>query len=422
MSDKTNDLFSINILEYEQALSALEDDRRMLLATLVTRDQVEYALQQFKPFSVEQTQQLVILDARLRKLVNYPILWNLPTWRQTVHPPDTHWWWFLEQQDKSEAEKAWERPWKLLIVILLIFTIPFALEIIIPLLNRRLDPILILIPLLPWLLTWLLATLYLSYLSTVNEFIVNIVNTFFLRKTFINNKRLIIIYINFFIFIFILILPILYLYDTDANTYNLRGVDALQEGNFSTAQRNFQRAVALDPGMVISYYNLAILHEEIGQLEEAITWYQHTIEHDLNFGEAYNNQGRLHILLEEPELAVQVLQAGLRAIDRESDTESFMRYKLLSNLGWAYYVLEEPMRAHEVLEQAVALESELDADNKSAVPHYYLALIYEALERPDAAIQQWEDSLRYLDSTNPDQWGWQETIRQRLSQLEEDGP
>jgi hypothetical protein len=44
------------------------------------------------------------------------------------------------------------------------------------------------------------------------------------------------------------------------------------------------------------------------------------------------------------------------------------------------------------------------------------------LEKPEAAIQQWEDSLRYLDSDDPDQVSWDETIHTHLAELREEKP
>jgi tetratricopeptide (TPR) repeat protein len=131
--------------------------------------------------------------------------------------------------------------------------------------------------------------------------------------------------------------------------------------------------------------------------------------------------GRLYILQGDAEHAVQIFYAGMSNTGSETELEIVTTYRLLSNLGWAYYVLEQPTQAREVLEEAIKLENQLDVAYRSAVPHYYLALVYESLDQPDKAIVQWEDSLRYLEKENPDQIGWDETIHGQLDDLRREG-
>ena len=205
-------------------------------------------------------------------------------------------------------------------------------------------------------------------------------------------------------------------------------------GDLAAAEQDFKRAAAFDPGAFVLYeaeeavgsYHLANIYEEIGRLDKAIMWYQQALEQDINLGVAYNNLGRLYILQNNPDLAVQVLQAGVRQtpfppkVEADVEEEAIVRYRLLSNLGWAYYVLEQPTRARQVLEEAIALENQVDSNYRSAVPHHYLALIYEAQEAPQAAMAQWEESLRYVDESLPEQFDWEEIARMHLDKLREE--
>jgi tetratricopeptide (TPR) repeat protein len=397
--------------QYDQALEEASGDSQMLHDALLARDRVEAALQEAKPPPTGQVRRLVELDARLRGQTANLSLKDLSTWRQTIRPPDTHWWWSLDQAaEKGEAEK--DLPWVLLTGTLLAFTIPLALEIIKRLWDGAPDTVSV--------FGTLLTVSFTSSPLTKRgrEFARWLLKRIPRLKRHFYAEAMAAMAVVAFVFVLTgrLLLPQL------AEYYNDRGYDASRAGNLTTARRNFQRAVALDADMAEGYYHLGTVYEEIARPDEAIKWYQRALEYDLDLGAAYNNLGRLHILQGSPELAVPLLQAGLRHTGSETELELVTRYRLLSNLGWAYHALEQPTRARDVLEQAVALESDLDAAFKSAVPHYYLALTYEALKQPEAAVQQWEDSLRYLDSEDPDQGGWDETIRIQLDELREEQP
>jgi tetratricopeptide (TPR) repeat protein len=152
--------------------------------------------------------------------------------------------------------------------------------------------------------------------------------------------------------------------------------------------------------------------------------YEQAIQHDPNLGLAYNNLGRLHILQDQPESAVWVLQAGLKRATGTTETDLVTRYQLLSSLGRAYYMLKRYELAQSTLQEAVALEANLPTDSsaRSAVPHYFLGLTYRALDKPNDALIQFEDSLRYLDHSDPQQSEWEQPIRDQLEELRKKSP
>jgi len=397
---------------YQQALDALHDDPQALLPTLVARDQVEVAQQQVRSPSTEQVKLLTALDEQLCKQVASLALDALPTWRRTLRPPDAHWWWFLDQEaQKREEEK--DLPWVLLTGTFVVFTLPLATDIIKRLWDGAPDTLSVLGTVLTLLLT---GSPFTQRGRDLVQWILKRIPR--LRPRFRAEAMAAMAALAFVLVLGgrLVLLPQLAVY------YNERGLDALLEGNLTATQRSFQRAVALDAGMAVGYYHLANVYEEIARPTDAITWYQRAIDHDLNLSAAYNNLGRLYILGGRPELAVQVFQAGLKRTTGATETDRITRYRLLSNLGWAYQALDEPERAHTVLEEAIALESEIPVGLRSAVPHYYLALAYQALGMPEAALVQFEDSLRYLDSTAPEQGSWGETIHQQLEQLRQEVP
>jgi len=390
--------------DYQQALDALHDDHQTLLPALLARDQVEAAQQQVRSPSPGQVKLLIALDERLCKQVAALALDDMPVWRRTLRPPDTHWWWFLDQEaQKREEEK--DLPWVLLTGTFMVFTLSLAIDIIKRLWDGAPDALSVLGTLFTLLLT---GSPFTQRGRELAQWILKRIPR--LKPHFRAGAMAAMAALAFVLVLVgrLVLLPQLAVY------YNERGLDALLEGNLTAAQRSFQRAVALDAGMAVGYYHLANVYEEIARPTDAIIWYQRAIDHDLNLSAAYNNLGQLHILGGKPELAVQVLQAGLKRATGTTEADRVIRYRLLSNLGWAHHALDEPERARTVLEEAIALESEVPVAFRSAVPHYYLALTYQALGMPEAALAQFEDSLRYLDSTAPEQGSWGKTIHQQL--------
>ena len=64
-------------------------------------------------------------------------------------------------------------------------------------------------------------------------------------------------------------------------------------------------------------------------------------------------------------------------------------------------------------------EDEEEAQYRLALPHYYLAQIYEQLARTTEAYQQWEDCLRLLERGWAHQ-EWRATVLERMDRLEEE--
>jgi tetratricopeptide (TPR) repeat protein len=390
---------------YETTLDGAIDDGSSLLPALLARDGVEAVLNKTERLPADQAAHLVALDQRLRKDARGPALEALHAWRGTLHPPEAHWWWFLDRAAEQQEEEK-DLPWAIGSGVLMTLTVPLAIEIIRRLWAGAPDVVSAFGTLLTLLLTSSPLTKRGRELAQwLLHRIPRLQRRFHAETMFVMGALA-----------FVLVLVVRLLLPQLAIVYNNLGHDAIRAGNLTLGQRHFQRAVALDPDLAVGYYHLGVVYDEIGRPEDAIAWYQRALEHDLTLGAAYNNLGRLYILQGDLEQAVQVLYAGLRYTPGTTQTERVTRYRLLSNLGRAYYLLEQPTIARDVLEQALALEDGLDAALKSAVPHHYLARSYEALGLVEAARQEWEESLRYVNADDPDQTGWADVARARLEE------
>jgi tetratricopeptide (TPR) repeat protein len=213
--------------------------------------------------------------------------------------------------------------------------------------------------------------------------------------------------------------------------YNSEGIEALQSGDITAARRSFQRSTALDPGPVVPYFNLGDAYAEIGLRDEAILWYRQALEQDSNLRLAYARLGHQYNQQGDYATARPILLAGL-ALEPVADDEGLVvltEYELLSNLGWTYFAQEEYEQAHSALQAAVALEPQLAALERAArdagqqvqyeqaLPHYYLARVYEELNELEQARCAWEDTLRYVDSENWQESLWHQQATQRIQEL-----
>jgi tetratricopeptide (TPR) repeat protein len=410
---------NVALQECQQALDALSDDPQTLLPVLLARDQVETALGQTQPLPLKDARHLVDLDDKLRRGVSPPAMKELPAWRQTFGAPDARWWWFLDQ--KAEArEKENDLPWVLLSGTFVLLTASLTAEILTRLWDGAPDLISIFGTLLtltlttsplvkrgPDLAAWTLRRIPRLELRHHAEALVALTG---LALAVVLAIRLLLVPLALF--------------------YNNEGFDALQDGNLSRARQKFQRAVALDPDQVVAAYNLAEIYWRTNRLDEAQTWYQQAIERDLNFPSAYRGLGHVHNQQEQYQEAEAVLLAGLTAVgDAPAEkAEVIVRYELLAHLGWAYFAQDKAAFAQRALEEAIAWESQLQvfesaetprAKYRVALPHYYLAQIYEQSERLQDALTQWNKCLSLLEPGWAQQ-EWRVTAQEHSAQLEDE--
>jgi tetratricopeptide (TPR) repeat protein len=408
--------------QYEETLGMSSDDTHML-QSLLARDAVAATLQQIKEPSPAQIQQLAELDICLRLKVAGFRADSVDNWRQTLGRPDTAWWWFPSKL-AEEREKHHDLPWMLLAGSFMTLTAALTLDIIKRLWDGAPDTISTIGTLLTLLLTASPLTKQGQDLGKV------ILQRISWLKPHWHSRAMLGASVIAFVMVLIarLLLPQL------ARMYNNWGLEELQVGNLTAAQQDFQRAVALTPDLVVPYQNVANNYQQIGLYDEALSWYQKAIEHDRNFSPAYRGLGHVYNRQGEFTKAEPVLLAGL-ALKSDAQNpelkklETVTRYALLADLGWTYFEQERFERAQEVLEEAMKLESEVKAvgeqegaEYRIALPHYYLAQIYEQLGRPTDAIQQWKDTLRFIGSNNWADREWIATAQQRLQQLENRKP
>lgn len=393
------------LARYAHALATYTTDPDALLTVLLARDGIAAALADGSPPSVAHAHHLASLDAQLRKAAQAQPP-DLARWRASLQPPASAWWWHLDTQTSAEAEqREWQRdlPWVILTGILLTLTLPLTLEIIRRLWAGAPDSVSVVGTLLTLLLTGSPLTRRGQELATA------VLARLRLRPTLHAEVVAGAATLAFVVVLLVRLvgMPLL------ARAYNNQGYAALAARNITEARQHFQRSTALNPDAVVPYFNLGDAYADIGLRDEALSWYRQALERDANFRLTYARLGHQYNQQGDYPAAEQVLLAGLRLEPTGDDPALAAQttYDLHAQLGWAYFEQEQYGFARKALEAAVALEP----PEPQALPHYYLAQVYEALDEPQQASCAWQETVRYRDRKRWEEehlWLQQATERQ----------
>jgi len=185
--------------------------------------------------------------------------------------------------------------------------------------------------------------------------------------------------------------------------FNERGLNKYLDGNWSSAQSDYELALALNPDNAEAHYNLGRLYEDLEELDKARTQYRLAAQGDLDAG--YNELARLYIKSKKYSEAASLLSRGL---ELASDEDKETRYALWKNLGWAQLGQKRYAEAESSLREAISL------DQTRASAHCLLAQVLEGKGAPKSALMEWETCLRYADPRYSEEYDWIEKARQRI--------
>lgn len=133
-----------------------------------------------------------------------------------------------------------------------------------------------------------------------------------------------------------------------ALTHHQMGLQFHQAGDLLPAVREYLRALAIDPTLELTRFNLAALYLRLGEQEKAISQYDKLLELNPIHGKAYFNLGTLYSSLGRTSQAIEAFEK-LLALEPENGPA-------LLNLGWLYRRQGDPERAIETIEAAHRLE------------------------------------------------------------------
>lgn len=205
-----------------------------------------------------------------------------------------------------------------------------------------------------------------------------------------------------------------------ARVYHAFGVRDYRNGELSSAEDHYQRALALYPSYTNARFNLGFLYEDLQNYDKARTEY--ALAARAGSVAAHNNLARLEIVagnyrealnhLQRPQVQTY-LNRPISDDPQVQETALELQYNLLKNTAWALQSLGFYEDAADLLQQAIELNTQLEEKKASAYCLYGQSL--EALEQPQRALGAWRNCIDYSESLrNPEEFEWLYTARQRV--------
>ena len=203
-------------------------------------------------------------------------------------------------------------------------------------------------------------------------------------------------------------------YQLMGKSFNELGYKHYLEGEFQSAKSDLLQAVRYHPTLSAGHYNLGSTYEKLEQFEPAKKHYQILVDVDNNRAAqaAVNNLARLEILDGKTNEAIDKLEKTLVQVKDKG-----VRAALHKNLGWAYFLQNNPKQAEVELRQSLELKE------SNAVAYYILAQVLEAQNRNKQALVFWKTALEQDEADQqsngitwrlPELLTWRMMARQRL--------
>jgi tetratricopeptide (TPR) repeat protein len=161
--------------------------------------------------------------------------------------------------------------------------------------------------------------------------------------------------------------------------YNQDGVYLFQRGDYAAARESFQAALALkpeDPGLL---YNLGECSDRLGDTARAERYYRQCVERAPNHADCRHALATMLMRVGRKDEATGLVEAWLAREPRLAAA--------YAEDGWMWRQAGDLPRAQARLQQAL----ELDPHDRRA--QVELALVYEAMQRPDRAAALYERIL-----------------------------
>ncbi|MEM9218652.1 MAG: tetratricopeptide repeat protein [Cyanobacteria bacterium P01_F01_bin.150] len=345
----------------------------------------------------------------------------LEMWRDSVKPPEGHWWWFPELPEDPKDPHAWL--WGGFTIALLTVSIALAQDIATRFLTGA--PGL-------WSSIGAIAPVALALFASggaltkvgqqIFEFILASKGP---KKRHWPRLKCGVSALLLFGFLGMHTLGLPHV----ARNFNNNGETFYNNGQWASAQNHFERALSLQPDFPEAQFNLGVLYEEYQENEKAQSEYLKAVQAE--YLPAYNNLARLYIQEDKHDKAAQLLRLALASpklaevVKKEPDLE----YVLQKNLGWVRLKQERFLEAETVLNEAKRLNATLESPRPDA--HCLLAQVLQVLDAPsvdnnaeeaspskipDSALVEWKQCLQYAN--RPEYDAWEGMARNALEQPE----
>lgn len=371
-----------------------------ILEILDTRDEINIEIAQGARISIEQRQELLRLDTQLKQhaaRVKHHV--NLGEYRTSFSTPPESWWWRLDEIIFPHKLDQWDWLWKLLTLSISTTGLGFLANCASRLFTGGIEPLAATAIIVPSILTLMQANTELT--KTGQEGFEKLISKLHIPHYYREEAKL-----GLAVLLFISIFMFWYSLPNLANWYNQLGLEAYENGKFIKAERNYLRAISLDPDNLETNFNLAVLYEDLQELDKARSYYQIAAKGKLP--EAHNNLARLYIRSKQYEQAVPLLQEGLHLVEKSSRNKLSTQYNLLKNFGWARFEQKRFNESSFYLQAAIGLTNQngaADTINNLGSAHCLLAQVLE--HQKEAGIsKEWQQCCELGSTSNLDEDLW----------------
>lgn len=402
---------SSGIQRYHTAVATLNSpakqwDDQTVLEVLVARDTLQQILDKIDAATetennptTGQLLQIAATDAKLiqqkDRIAMHP---TLAHWRQSFTPPDNAWWWHFEPPTHPHNRLDWL--WSSLTIAALTANLALVADIGARFLAGSPGVWSSLAAIAPGILTLFAGGGALT--KTGQTAIERLLEQVGVAKHYWHEVKL-----GIAVLLFCLLVGFHSKISDIATLYQQEGIKQYEAGNLAGAQASFERALDLNSDYPEAQFRLGLIYEDLQESEQA--WAEYRKASQAGYLPSYNALARLYIIQDESRKAIALLNQAIAQFDPETDPVE-LDYALHKNLGWARLKQSQWPEAQAELEHAIEINPE------RADAYCLLAQIIEQQQTPAAALQTWEQCLRYLPVPfDVDTDRWLEMARQRVS-------
>lgn len=377
---------------YKRALDALPnkgdvDAASKVMTLLLARDELNVALIENSGQDHLTALSISDLDERLKEqtaaidaAVGRPML---AAWRQSIHPLSSPWWWRLDE--RAAASEPGQNPlWSIPAAVLFVLSLSVIADTITTLKNGGLNRLSVFGTLMQTVLALVAGS---TFLTSGREWLEQFFATFNINRKFQGLSRVIVAAVIFGLTLGIsLLLPYLV-----ARYRSQEGDRFFMAKQYASAAENYQQAVALQPSLRETHFDLALSYDKARDYQNAIREYELSLQLNPKDYRAANNLARLNILQGNANGALRLLKP---LIENLEETPTSIHYHLFKNRGWAYLELNNLEQAKDDLTWALSKED-------GATAHYLLGRVYDEQKQSKDAKAQWNAFIPLSTKTQP---------------------
>ena len=168
-----------------------------------------------------------------------------------------------------------------------------------------------------------------------------------------------------------------------ASIHTRLGYQSLQQGDATTALKEFLEAEKLNPKDPSIQFALGTAYNAKGHFHEGLQHYRKSLELDPKFTEAHNALGATYLELGQYDDAIREFELVLK------DYLYLTPFYALNNLGRAYYKKGDWPRAIEYYKKALAMKPDF------GLAYYNLGMVYKDNKQTEEAIAAMHSAVTY---------------------------